>query len=90
MNTRGEISYTSKMIAAEVYDGRLKAHEKHKANSIEAKRGDDYLFFLACLGEEFGEVASTLTYDKDSSELRAELLDLICVATAWVAALDRA
>jgi NTP pyrophosphatase (non-canonical NTP hydrolase) len=43
----------------------------------------------AILGEEFGEVAAALTYDKDASTLRAELIDVLAVASAWVDAIDR-
>ena len=41
------------------------------------------------IGEEFGEVCEALTYDKDSGNLRAELVDVATVAIAWIAAIDR-
>jgi hypothetical protein len=91
----------------EVSQARLKAHEKHGANSIEALDPLDPKW-LAILGEEAGEVAEVLvdqfagvilaksvgrvnhalTYDANAS-LRAELIDVLSVATAWVEALDR-
>lgn len=84
-----EIHETTRLIAREVIEGRLAAHAKHGDESVESKPGDAVAFWLACLGEEFGEVCEALTYDKDSGKLRAELVDVITVATAWVAALDR-
>lgn len=82
------IFVSTNKIAQQVYSGRVRAHQKHGENSIENKRGDEYLFWLSCLGEEFGEVDSCFTYDKDITNLRAELIDVLTVATAWVAALD--
>ncbi len=65
--------------------GRLRAHAKHGDNSIEAKRGDETLFWLSCLGEEFGEACEATTFP----EYQGEVVDIITVATAWAAALDR-
>lgn len=72
----------------EINRGRLAAHAKHGENSIESVPAGDPRW-LPILGEEFGEVAATLTYDKNLADLRAELLDLAAVATAWIDALDR-
>lgn len=36
-----------------------------------------------------GRISHTLTYDADPSKLRAELIDILAVGTAWVAAIDR-
>lgn len=83
------IEVTTRAIAAEVARGRQRAHDKHGDNSIEAVPGSDIARWLPILGEEFGEVCESLTYDKDAGELRAELLDLATVAVAWIAALDR-
>jgi NTP pyrophosphatase (non-canonical NTP hydrolase) len=88
MNDREFIMYTStQRIAKEVYFGRAAAHRKHGENSIESIAADDPRW-LPILGEEFGEVCETLTYDKDSSRLREELMDLVTVGTAWIAQLD--
>lgn len=83
------IHETTRGVAREVIEGRLKAHAKHGANSIEAVPGDDIARWLPILGEEVGEVCRALTYDQDPSGLRAELIDVATVAIAWVAALDR-
>lgn len=84
-----EIALTSHTIAAEISYGRMAAHTKHGDNSIEAVPGRDIARWLPILGEEFGEVCESLTYDKDPANLRAELLDVATVAVAWIAALDR-
>ena len=73
-------------ISAEVFAGRVKAHAKRGVNSIEAIPGDDPRW-LSILMEEVGETAHELTYDP-TGDLRAELIDVITVATAWVAAID--
>jgi len=84
------IAESTYKVADEVSEGRIKAHEKHGTNSIETQQGSDHRFWLPCLIEEVGEAASELTYDKGGEgRLRAELIDVITVATAWVAALDR-
>ncbi len=72
---------------SEIEQAREKAHEKHGNNSIER------MFFLdprwmPVLVEEVGEVAHELTYDADG-DLRAELVDLLAVASAWLDAIDR-
>lgn len=84
------ITESTENVFIEVEDGRRAAHAKHGENSIEAVPGEDIARWLPILGEEFGEVCQTLTYDKDSADLRAELIDLATVATAWIAAIDRA
>lgn len=73
-------------IYQEVLQGRLKAHLKHGPNSIEAEPANSPRW-LAILVEEIGEVANALTYDTTAS-IRAELIDVLSVASAWVAALD--
>lgn len=75
-------------IAEEAWIGRTKAHEKHGQNSIEAVPAGDPRW-LPILVEEVGEAASEQTYDKSGS-LRAELIDVITVASAWIAAIDEA
>lgn len=72
----------------EVQDARRKAHEKHGANSIEVASPDSPRW-LAILVEEIGEVANSLTYDGPTGNLRAELIDILAVASAWVSAVDR-
>lgn len=56
------ISSSTAGIAGEIAAGRIKAHAKHGANSIEATPAES-LQWLAILGEEFGEAAHELTYD---------------------------
>lgn len=72
----------------EVLHARLEAHEKHGANSIEVEPPDSPRW-LAILVEEIGEVANSLTYDGPQDNLRAELVDVLAVAAAWVSAIDR-
>jgi hypothetical protein len=84
METKG-----NKFIWDEIGVSRFKAHLKHGDNSIESKKASDIQFWLACLGEEFGEVCATQTYDKNPQELRSELIDLISVASAWIDAIDQ-
>lgn len=56
-------------------------HGFHKSNF-----NPDNPLWLPNIGEEFGEVCATQTYDKDASELSDELIDLAAVALArWVA-----
>lgn len=72
----------------EVLQARLKAHEKHGANSIEVEPASSARW-LPILVEEIGEIAEALTYD-GKGDLRAELVDGLAVLSAWVDALDRA
>jgi hypothetical protein len=67
--------------------GRLKAHAKHGDNSIEAKSGDDTLFWLACLGEEYGEACEA--GNGEPAHYFEECIDLATITTAWIAALGR-
>lgn len=71
----------------DVEEGRIRAHLKHGDQSIEALDARDPRW-LSILVEEVGEAAHELTYDA-SGDLRAELVDVLTVATAWLAALDR-
>jgi hypothetical protein len=73
-------------IMLRVGEGRLKAHAKHGDNSIEAKSGDDTLFWIACLGEEYGEACEVVD---DYPRYLEECVDLATVATAWISALGR-
>jgi len=75
-------------IGREINRARQLAHEKHGDNSIEAIDPRDPRW-LSILVEEVGEAAHELTYDA-TGDLRAELIDVITVATAWVASIDRA
>jgi NTP pyrophosphatase (non-canonical NTP hydrolase) len=72
----------------EVMQARRAAHEKHGADSIEAAPADSPRW-LAILVEEIGEVANALTYDGPKENLRAELIDVLAVGSAWAAAIDR-
>lgn len=82
-----EIVKSTERLAGLVVEQRLSAHRKHGENSIEAIGSSDPRW-LSILVEEVGEAAHELTYDATGS-LRAELVDVITVATAWVAAIDR-
>lgn len=82
-----EIADSTATVASVVIQNRMRAHRKHGQNSIEAIDPSDPRW-LSILVEEVGEAAHELTYDATGS-LRAELLDVITVATAWVAAIDR-
>lgn len=82
-----EIIASTNRIATEIGQARIRAHAKHGAQSIEAITPADPRW-LSILVEEIGEVSHELTYDADG-DLRAELIDVLAVATAWVAAIDR-
>ena len=73
----------------EILTGRAKAHQKHGANSIEAIPADDPRW-LSILVEEIGEVAHAMTYDSGQTidDIRAELVDVAAVATAWIDSID--
>lgn len=87
MGTVNEVRHFD--IADEVLHGRIRAHEKHGDNSIEAIAADDPRW-LSILVEEVGEVAHELTYDAEGgvAALRSELLDVIAVAMAWISSID--
>lgn len=73
----------------EIQQAREKADQKHGDNSIEHLPADSP-DWLPILVEEVGEVAQAQTYDKGSrASLRAELIDVCSVASAWIAALDK-
>ena len=74
-------------VLAEVLTARLSAHDKHGDNSIESIDPLDPRW-LSILVEEVGEVAHELTYDS-TGDLRAELIDVMSVVSAWIDALDR-
>lgn len=82
-----EIIVSTNRIATEVGQARWRAHAKHGAKSIEVIAPTDPRW-LSILVEEVGEVAHELTYDADGS-IRAELVDVLTVATAWIAAIDQ-
>lgn len=86
--TQLDINLSTESIAEEIREGRIRAHAKHGENSIEAIDASDPRW-LSILVEEVGEAAHELTYDATGT-LRAELIDIITVATAWVASIDRA
>lgn len=74
-------------LACEVRISRQKAAEKHGGQSIESLDKADHRW-LSILVEEVGETSHELTYDSEGS-LRAELIDVLAVASAWVDSLDR-
>jgi NTP pyrophosphatase (non-canonical NTP hydrolase) len=73
----------------EIEQARARAHQKHGDNSIESEPNGSPRW-LPILVEEIGEVANALTYDGPAGSLRAELIDVIAVASAWVDAIDLA
>ena len=84
-NGRGSTS-----VWEEVSASRQAAHAKHGDNSIESLTWNNTDWPIILM-EEVGEVAHALTYDasKPWSSLRAELIDVLAVASAWIDALDR-
>jgi hypothetical protein len=46
------------------------------------------VFVHTILSRALGRVAHAGTYDADKSRLREELVDVLSVATAWIAAID--
>lgn len=72
----------------EVLAARAAARIKHGASSIEAMAAT-HPAWLPVFVEEVGEVAHEMTYDATGG-LRAELIDVLSVASAWVDAIDRA
>lgn len=73
----------------EVQQARDAAYAKHGTSSIEALP-ELHPAWLPILIEEVGEVAHELTYDATGGSLRAELIDVLAVVSAWVSAIDRA
>jgi NTP pyrophosphatase (non-canonical NTP hydrolase) len=71
----------------EILRSREAADRKHGPASIE-RIGADSGSWLTMLVEEVGEVANALTYDGPADGLRAELIDVAAVVTAWIAAVD--
>jgi NTP pyrophosphatase (non-canonical NTP hydrolase) len=76
----------------QVWDARFAARLKHGEQSIERIRATDPRW-LSILVEEVGEVAHELTYDavhagSREEAIRAELIDVIAVASSWADALD--
>lgn len=72
----------------EILQARRAAHAKHGDQSIEMLPPDRIGAWLAILVEEIGELARSLTYD-GNGDPRAELVDVLAVASAWVAAMDQ-
>lgn len=77
-------------VLAEVRRERIRAHEKHGDTSMESLPTDD-LTRLTVLMEEVGEVArwfnESRRRDMQNGELRAELIQVAAMATAWADAL---
>lgn len=82
-------------LAEEITQARIWAHTKHGPQSCETQKGGDRL--LPILLEEVGEVAKAMNeyalgntdYEQAGVEIRAELIDVITVASAWVAKFER-
>jgi len=93
-------------LAEEIAQGRIAAHAKHGHQSIEAVGSHVNLGtvlgrsdrLLSILTEEVGEVATEVNdavlgkyREREAADrLRAELVDVLTVASAWVAKLDQA
>jgi hypothetical protein len=73
---------------AQVQDQRVRNHAKWGDASME-NRPAGHPLWLATLGEEYGEACRALTLD-GTTNLRAELIDVLAVAAMWIEALDRA
>lgn len=71
----------------EIEHARRKAHAKHGNSSIEGMPAE-HPAWLPVLVEEVGEVAHEMTYDAKGGSLRAELVDVLAVASAWLDAID--
>lgn len=90
-----QVRFQQLALAEEITQGRVRAHAKHGAGSIESQDSSDRL--LAILSEEVGEVARAMneyalgntTQEEADQAIRAELLDVLTVASAWVAKFDR-
>ena len=86
------------LIALDIHAERVRAHAKHDANggSMERKAWDNVVW-LPVLTEELGEVARELCeyelgnvgWEQLPHRLRAELVQLAAMTTAWIAAIDR-
>jgi NTP pyrophosphatase (non-canonical NTP hydrolase) len=82
-------------LAEEITQGRVRAHAKHGAQSIEGQNSGDRL--LPILLEEVGEVAramneyalGNLTHEEAGRAIRAELVDVLTVASAWAVKFDQ-
>ena len=82
-------------LAKEIYEKRKIAHEKHGDKSIEANE-QSFDRLMSILTEEVGEVAMAINdsiVENWSDEqtlwnVRLELIDVITVASAWVARID--
>lgn len=76
---------------ADIHRERIRAHAKHSASgeSIEQLPAAHHIW-LAVLTEELGEVANAIIeHGAYAPEVRAELVQVAAVASAWVDAFDR-
>lgn len=79
-----ERNRTLREVAAEMQ----RAEEKHGDCAFDGALIEDSQLF-AGLVEEVGEVARTMTYDRDhAGQLRKELIQVAASATAWASTLD--
>lgn len=80
----------------EVYDERVRAHEKHAPRGSMEVKTWNHPIWLPVLTEEVGEVAKELceqqlgNQDKDTTmeNIRKELIQVAAMSTAWIAAID--
>lgn len=75
-----------------ILDEYDRAKAKHGGYTLDGSLSTDTLR-LAALVEEVGEVAKLMTYDQvsaDVTQLRAELVQVACLAAMWVKSLDGA
>jgi len=93
--TEAEMPTTAWHPYVDIHLERVRAHLKHGAqgNSRENAHWTDPEW-LAILMEELGEVAHELTYDVQSQRrmdrLRAELVQVAAMASAWIDSIDHA
>lgn len=82
----------------EILAARVKANRKHSASGNSMEDWDSTNSgWPVILGEEFGEVcrayweinASALV-DSHSTDLRAELIDMMAIITSWIQSIDEA
>jgi hypothetical protein len=90
------IEQSTEDVAMEVEAGRMRAHLTHGDRSVESVNDPHRL--LAITLEEVGEVAKALNEGalgntsilETIARTRAELIDVLVCATAWVATIDAA
>ncbi len=77
----------SKTVLIDIQTERLRQDRKW------GEQNHDDVWWVAILGEEFGEAAQAVLHDafggKAAGTLRAELVQLVAVGVAWIECIDR-